>query len=602
MMPAVMADTEETQYGRFLDIGLFSRFLSYTKPYKGWITLALLLLPLTTLAQMAQPLLIKEAVDQNLLSGELDGFGTLALYFAGLVGVQFFTGYLQSLINALLGQRVVRDIRQDLFAKLTTMDAQYFATHASGRLTNRITNDTEAVSNMVSSGLVNLIGDVLLLIGIAISMVLLSPKLSLISLICMPIILYGTILITRKMRIVQRKGRVIQANMAGHLTEQVEGQEVLRLFHCQSRNRAVFDKMNWDYYQTVLKSNFLEAFQFSFIETASVIVVALLFWYGAGLSADDGVTIGVMVAFIDYLRRIFFPIRDLSGKYTTMQAAMTALERIFHLLDTPAAIHSPEQPQESGVTQGKIHFKNLYFDYGKGPVLRGINCHIAAGERVAVVGPTGAGKSSLIKLLNRTYDPKQGTLEIDGISVDRYPLERLRQMVGMVQQETFLFAGTLLENIRLHHTHISREEAIQAARETGAALFIEKLPGGYDALLTERGANLSAGERQLLGITRVFAFKPKILVMDEATSSVDTISEGLIQDALERLLKGRTALIIAHRLSTILHADRILVFAHGTIVEEGDHASLMAKGGLYAKLYDLQFQQQNQESHQTTAA
>jgi ATP-binding cassette, subfamily B, multidrug efflux pump len=593
MMPAVMADTEETKYGRFLDIDLFKRFFTYAKPYKGWITVALLLLPISTLTQMAQPLLIKQAIDQHLIPNNLDGFGTLVLYFTGLVGVQFITGYLQSAINALLGQRVVRDIRRDLFSQLTSMDAQFFSSNASGRLTNRITNDTEAVSNMVSSGLVNLVGDLLLLIGIAVSMVMLSPKLSLIALACMPLILIGTILITRRMRIVQRKSRVIQARMAGHLTEQVEGHEVLRLFHCQDRNHSTFDEMNREYYQTVLKSNFLEAFQFSFIEAASVTAVALLFWYGADLKAEDGVTIGVMVAFIDYLRRIFFPIRDLSGKYTTMQAAMTALERIFDLLDSQPAIRSTETNGEQQTAKGDIGFIDLHFDYGKEPVLKGVNCRIKAGERVAVVGPTGAGKSSLIKLLNRTYDPKQGRVEIDGLPVDRYPLKKLRKRVGMVQQETFLFAGTILENIRLHDKRISRQQVIQAAQESGAATFIDKLADGYDSKLSERGSNLSAGERQLIGITRIFSFKPEILVMDEATSSVDTISEGLIQNALLKLQTGRTSLIIAHRLSTILHADRILVLSQGEIVETGNHTELMGRDGLYARLYALQFKQQN---------
>ncbi len=596
MMPAVLAETEETRYGRFLDIRLMARFLGYATPYKGWIAFALLLLPLTSLFQLTQPLVIQRAVDQHLATGDLDGFGLVLTLYAGLVALQFIGGYLQSTVNALLGQRVIRDLRRDLFAHLLVMDADFFSRNASGRLTNRITNDTEAVSQMVSAGLINLIGDVLLLIGIAIGMVYLSPRLSLVSLGAMPFILLGTVLVTRTMRRVQRDGRLIQARMAGRLTEEVEGREVIRLFHGQAASRADFDDLNGDYLKTVLKSNFLEAFQFSFIETASTVVVAFLFWYGGVLKAEGTVTIGVMVAFIDYIRRLFFPIRDLSGKYTTMQAAMTALERIFGLLDTPPAItDGPETVSlpASKRMRGDIAYENITFDYGQGPVLRGVNCHIEPGERVAVVGPTGAGKTSLIKLLNRTYEPQQGRVKIDGVPIRRIPLARLRRLVGMVQQETFLFAGTIADNIGLHDADISRERIRQAATDTGALEFIETLPKGFDTLLAERGVNLSVGQRQLLGITRVLAFDPDILVMDEATSSVDTISERLIQKAMDRLLAGRTAVIIAHRLSTILHSDRIFVLSHGQIAESGTHTELLAKEGLYARLYALQFQEEN---------
>ncbi|MBF0185292.1 MAG: ABC transporter ATP-binding protein [Magnetococcales bacterium] len=593
MMPPVLAETEETRDGNLFNMHpyrLLWRFFRYARPYRGWVATALTLLPVAALLQLWQPLLIQQAVDHHLLPGRAEGFGAILLLFLLLILGQFAVGYLQSAVNTLLGQRLVRDMRRELFAHLLRMDAAFFAHNASGRLTNRISNDTEAVSQMISAGMINLLGDLLLLLGIAVSMVLLSPRLSLVTLVALPIIVLGTLYITRRMRTIQRKGRLLQARMAGHLTEEVEGRETIRLFHSQAKNRATYDGMNRAYLETALQANFFEAFQFSFIDATSTVVIALLFWYGGFLYGDAGISIGVVVAFIDYIRRLFFPIREISGKFTTMQSAITALERIFALLDTAPGIvdHEPVQVLRPPV-KGAIAFRQLHFRYGSEPVLQGIELHIAPGERIAVVGPTGAGKSSLIKLLNRTYEPQQGMIAIDGVDIRRLPLAQLRRLVGMVQQETFLFAGSVAENIHLGDPEITPERVRQAAEETGAMAFIASLPQGLATPLAERGVNLSAGQRQLLGITRVLAFQPRILVMDEATSSVDTLSERLIQEAVERLMAGRTSLIIAHRLSTILHADRIIVLSGGRIAEQGSHTSLLAHDGLYARLYALQF-------------
>ncbi|HIJ85965.1 MAG: ABC transporter related protein [Magnetococcales bacterium] len=590
MTPAVHADTEETRYGSFMDWKLFVRFLSYAKPYRGWIVTALALLPVSALVQIAQPMLIKRAVDNHLTTGNMEGFSVLLSAFILLVGVQFFIGYLQSISNTVLGQRVVRDIRKHLFSHLMTLDAGYFNHHASGRLTNRITNDTEAVSQMVSSGLVSLVGDFLLLLGIGISMAWLAPSLSLVTLLAMPVIVAGTVMITRKLRTIQRRGRLLQAQMAGKMTEEVEGARILRLFRLQDNRRQRFNKVNQEHFDTVLASNYLEAMQFSFIDAASTITMALLFWYGAGLVESSEVTIGTIVAFVDYIRRIFFPIRDLSGKFTTMQAAMTALERIFNLLDTPPAIRDQPSNQPLPTFRGEIQFLDCDFGYGDGLVLKNIHLTIAPGEKVAIVGPTGSGKTSLVKLINRIHEPLRGEVKIDGLPVSHYPLRTLRRMVGMVQQETLLFAGTIAQNISLNDSAITLEKIHAAAVESGAIGFIERLERGMDTVLSERGGNLSAGERQLLGITRMFAFNPAILVMDEATSSVDTISERIIRTALKRLMEQRTALIIAHRLSTVQNVDRILVLVKGCIVEAGTHDQLLKYNGVYAQLYQLQFQ------------
>ncbi|MBF0436303.1 MAG: ABC transporter ATP-binding protein [Magnetococcales bacterium] len=595
MTPTIHSETEETRYGSFLDWRLFARFLSYTLPYRNWIAAALIFLPVTALLQIAQPIVIKRAVDHHLTTGAMEGFQLLLLLFVALVLSQFAIAYMQSVVNNLLGQRVVRDLRQHLFSHLLFLDAGFFNRHTSGRLTNRITSDTEAVSQMVTSGLVNLVGDLLLLLGIAISMAWLAPGLSLVTLLAMPVIIAGTIFITRKMRLVQRQGRLYLARMAGRMTEEVEGSSVLRLFACQNHRKEQFGTINRQHYDSFLTSNFLEATQFSFIDAASTITIALLFWYGASLAEQGEVTIGTIVAFIDYIRRIFFPIRDLSGKFTTMQAAMTALERIFNLLDTPAAIRDPSHNHPLPAFQGEIRFNQVDFGYGNTLVIHNLSCTIAPGEKCAIVGPTGAGKTSLVKLINRIHEPLRGQVFIDNLPVSHYPLSTLRTLVGMVQQETFLFAGTIAQNINLNENRISRETIHAAASESGALAFIERLPNGFDTLLTERGGNLSAGERQLLGITRMFAFNPAILVMDEATSSVDTISERMIQDALKKLMQNRTALIIAHRLSTVQNCDRILVLVQGRIVESGTHTQLLEKNGVYAQLYALQFQSEGND-------
>ncbi|MBF0285434.1 MAG: ABC transporter ATP-binding protein [Magnetococcales bacterium] len=590
MMPAVDTVTEETRFGASFDLKLMLRFLAYAKPYRLQVIVAFALLPVAAGVQMVQPLVIKEAVDHHLLPNNLVGFDRLLWIMGGLIATQFFFGFLQSVVNALLGQRIIRDLRRDLFTHLLALDASYFARTGSGRLTNRLANDAEAVSQMISAGFIHLAGDLLLLLTIAVSMAILSPGLSLLLLAAAPPIAWFTARIARRMRVVQKEGRLLQSRMAGRMAEEIEGRAVVRLFHRQERNRQAFDRLNRDYLKTAVEANYLEAWQFTLVEASATMLTALLFLHGAWLSGSDPVSLGTLVAFIDYLRRIFLPIRDLSSKFTTMQAAMTALERIFDLLETPAAVAPPRHPQPlPAPVRGEVRFRDVAFDYGREPVLRGIDFTLRPGEKVAVVGPTGAGKSTIIRLLNRTHDVLQGAVELDGVDLRALDPAELRRRVGVIPQETFLFAGTIADNIGLQDPSVAPEAIRQAAEAAGAMRFIDLLPQGLETPLLERGVNLSAGQRQLLGIARALAFDPAVLALDEATSSVDQISERWIQEALHRLLQGRTALIVAHRLSTILDADRILVLSRGRIVEQGNHAALMAQNGIYAKLYALQF-------------
>ncbi|MBF0186683.1 MAG: ABC transporter ATP-binding protein [Magnetococcales bacterium] len=595
--------TEETHFKKTLDLKLLQRFFRYGLAHKKWLFLALISVPLTTVIQTVQPMIVQVVVDQHMVPRVAQGMAFWLWLFASLVAVQFVLGYLQALINVRLGQGIVNDIRRDLFGKMLALDAGYHTRNASGTLTNRLTNDTELLTQMVSAGLIHLLTDIILLIGIFAGMLLLSPTLSLVAVVTIPVLVAGTLFIARRLRHVQRRARVLQARMSGFLTEVIEGRDVVRLFNRQQANLDHFNTLNREHHDCSLKSTMLEAGQFSFVEGVSTIAIALLLGLGGFLIAESlqgapasGVSLGVLVAFIDYLRRVFQPIRDLSSKFTTMQAAMSALERIFEVMDTTPAVEDASHPDSnkklvSSVEKAPptIRFEKVGFHYDKeSPVLTDLSLTIHGGSKVAIVGPTGSGKSTLIRLLNRSWETTIGEIRIDGVNHRQIPLNVLRSRIGIVAQETFLFAETLRNNITLFDPSLETDRIEQVVDHIGLSDVVKRLPDGLDTVLGERGSPLSSGQKQLLALARFMVQDPEIMVLDEATSSVDAVSERRIQSALEQLLENRTAVIIAHRLSTIRGADTIAVLKGGCVAESGCHDELMAKpDGLYAAMQSL---------------
>jgi len=489
-----------------------------------------------------------------------------------------------------VAQKSLADLRLDLFAHVQTLPASFFDRNPVGRTLTRLTTDVDVISEMFAAGAMTILMDAVTLLGIVAIMVAIDLRLALVTLSLLPLMLLAINFFRLKARENYRAVRERIARLNAYLQEAISGIAVIQLFAREDKTYRRFEQLNDSHRMANHWSNIYEAALFSMVEAVSAISIALIVWYGGGQIVAATLAFGTLVAFIEYVQKFFVPIRDFSSKYAVMQSAMTAAERVFQLLDTPATIVSPANARQPAETQGRIEFDHVWFAYkNEDWVLRDVSFVIEPGEKIAIVGATGAGKTSIIKLLNRGYDVTRGRVLVDGVDVREWDLHGLRARIGVVLQDVFLFSGTIADNLTLGRDDIDMAAVQRAARNVNAHRFIDRLPEGYQAPLRERANNLSTGQRQLLAFARALAHDPPILVLDEATANVDTETELLIQDAVQKLMRGRTAVVIAHRLSTIEHSDRILVMHHGQLRESGSHAELIAARGLYFRLYELQY-------------
>jgi ATP-binding cassette subfamily B protein len=580
------------------DWRLFLRLLGYLRPYAAVVVLAFLLILVMAGLDLVGPYLTKVAIDRHIARGDAAGLaGVAALYLAAL-GAAFAVRYAQTVLMQMTGQRIMRDMRRQIFAHLQRLHVGYFDRHPVGRLMTRVTTDVDAVNDLFTAGVVTVFGDLFTLFGIMGVMLALDARLALVTFAVLPPFFAVTNWFRKGARASFRETRKWVARINAYLQENLSGMPVVQLFRREERNLADFAAINRKHADANMAALFYYAVFYPAIELLAAIATALILLYGGGQVLAGTVTLGVLVAFIQYSERFWRPISDLSEKFNILQAAMASSERIFLLLDTPPEVVSPVSPRPPR-GEGRVAFEEVWFAYGAGGsgdgthpwVLREIDFAVPAGRSVALVGATGAGKTSIISLLARFYDVQKGRVTLDGVDVREMDLADLRSRLALVLQDVYLFSGTIASNIRLGSS-ISDERVRAAARAVHAHRFIEALPRGYDTEVTERGSTLSVGQKQLLSFARALAHDPRILILDEATSSVDTETEQLIQDALKVLLRGRTAIVIAHRLSTIQNVDEILVLHKGRIRERGRHQELLAQRGLYWRLYQLQYKDQ----------
>jgi ATP-binding cassette subfamily B protein len=611
--------------GRAYDRRLIARVWEVTRPHRALVVASAVLFPAIAAVELAQPYLIKIAIDDHILRADWPGLSRVALLFLASLVVLYGLRAGQSYVTHVTGQRVMHDLRRELFAHLQRLDARFYDTNAVGRLMTRVLYDVEAISEMFSSGLVSILGDVVTLTGVIVIMLGMEWRLALVTFSMVPVLFAVAAYFRARARGAYREVRTRLARLNAFLQESLQGMSVIQAFAREQQELGTFRRLNADYRRALFRSTTYDASLYASVEAIGSAAVGLLLWYGGGEILAGALTFGALVAFIEYTNRFFLPIRDLGAKYAVMQAAMASAERIFGLLDVEPAVQSPARarvlipdgdtardgalasppgppavvapgggrvPARVDAASGpRVELRNVWFAYaGRDWVLRECSLAVAPGERVAIVGATGAGKSTIVRLLNRSYDVERGQVLVDGVDVREWDLRALRRYVGVVHQDTVLFSGSIEANLKLGADgEVSRDAIERAVEMANVRRFIDELPERYAQAVSERGANLSQGQRQLLAIARAFVYNAAVLVLDEATSSVDPESEALIQQAMNRLMAGRTSLIVAHRLSTIQGADRILVVHRGRVREEGRHADLLRRGGLYARLYELQF-------------
>ena len=593
---------EDEILGKAYDARLMRRLLAYLRPYRTLVIVALIVLLGQSFVEIAPPIVARFLIDTAIAPAigpgatiaPEEGFRRLVplgLAYLALLAVGALLRYGQNILTTYVGQRAMYDLRVRLFGHLQHLSLSFFDRNPVGRLMTRITNDIDALTDMVTQGVVSIFGDVIMVVGIAVVLLVLDWRLALITFVSLPVLIFLTGYFRRMMRESFRAVRIRLARINAYLNENISGMSIVQLFTRQRRAYRQFDELNTD----LLEANrgairamslFFPAVTFTRAATAAGLFIA-----GSGWILAGELSLGTLLAFWLLIDQFFRPIQDLSEKYNILQSAMASSERVFRLLDTKATIVDPPHPVEIAHVRGEITFDNVSFAYNEDDwVLRDVDFTIGAGESVAIVGATGAGKTSIISLISRFYDVQKGRILLDRVDLRELAQREVRRHVGVVLQDPFIFAGTIASNIRLEDRSITDEQVRSAARFVNADKFIDRLPEGYDTVVTERGSTLSVGQKQLLAFARAIAFNPEImLVLDEATSSVDTETEHLIQDALAKLMVGRTSIIIAHRLSTIQNVDRIIVLHKGRVAEIGTHRELLAQHGVYHRLYELQY-------------
>ncbi|WKZ68821.1 MAG: ABC transporter ATP-binding protein [Melioribacteraceae bacterium] len=588
-----MIETGDEILGKAYDSKLMRRLLGYVKPYKKYVVIAIILNIVVAALGPVRPYLTKIAVDDYIVESDYNGLLLISAILIGALLIQSVIQYFLTYYTQLMGQKIIFDLRVKIFSHIQKLALRFFDKTPIGRLVTRTTNDVEALNELFSSGIVMVFSDIFIIFWILIFMFFMSWDLSLVTLSVLPILIYGTFLFRRKVRDAYRDVRFHLARLNSYMQEHVTGMSIVQIFSKEKDELKKFSNINADHRKANIDSIFYYAVFYPVVEILSSLAIALIIWYGGGQVVQNAMTIGVLFAFIQYTEMFFRPIRDLSEKYNIMQTAMASSERIFKLLDNETFVKNPDHPKELNNVKGEIEFKKVWFSYNSDEyVLRDISLKINPGETIALVGHTGAGKTSIINILTRFYDIQKGEILIDGVNISELDKRDLRKFISIVLQDVYLFSGTIKSNISLGSPNVTDEQVIAAAKFVGADKFIEKLPNKYNEEVKEKGATLSVGQKQLISFARALAYNPQVLILDEATSSIDTESEILIQQAIEKLLVGRTSIVVAHRLSTIQNADKIIVMHKGEIREIGTHQDLLAKQGIYYKLYQLQYKDQ----------
>lgn len=586
--------SDKNTSNKAVDRKLVQRLYFFVKPYRWYIVLAIVLTLISAFLGSVIPKLSQQAIDIYIADGDKDGLSHVILLIVYALAGDFILTVITTYITRWFGQGALYNLRIEVFKKIQSLHVQFFDKNPIGRLITRTTNDIEALSELLSSGVVTMIGDLLRIVFILYFMFGMNVKLTVISLAVLPMLFYLTFWFKSKVRVAFLEVRDQVASLNSFVQEHINGMDIVRLFNKQDTEFEKFKTINEAHTKVQIKTIFYFAIFWPAVEMISSFAMALVVWFGGAQALSSELTIGVLLAFIQYVRQFFRPIQQLSEKYNTLQSAFAASERIFGVLDEKNKVSFPDKPLEASIDKGKIEFKNVWFKYNENEdyVSKDLSFTVESGQTVAIVGATGAGKSTIINLLMRFYDFEKGQIEIDGLDIKLLQPTELRNKIALVLQDSVLFSGTIFENITLNRPDISENRVVEAAKLIGAHDFISNLPNAYQHVLKERGDSLSMGQRQLISFLRALVYDPTILVLDEATSNIDSETEALVNEACVTLVKNRTSIIIAHRLSTIQHADRIIVMHKGEIREIGSHQELLRnKEGIYKKLYQLQFQE-----------